>query len=91
LFMAQGTRSVRSLKLLHSQKHELRSWCHGVAHILDGGVGQTSRHADHTARQHATQAVGGEARAKHGLDLVLQDHARLVTAQVGHGCARTQG
>jgi hypothetical protein len=34
--------------------------------------------------------VGGEAGAKHGLNLVLQDHAGLVTAQVGHGCKTEQ-
>ena len=60
-------------------------------YILHRGVGQASTHADDTAGQHTTQAVCGEAGAEHGLNLVLQDHAGLITAQVGHGCRGRSG
>ncbi len=40
---------------------------------------------DDAAGEHTTQAVRGEAGAKDLLDLVLQHHAALVAAQVGHG------
>jgi hypothetical protein len=48
-------------------------------------MGQTSLHADHTAGEDSTQAVGVEAGAKDSLNLVLQDAGNLITAEVGHG------
>jgi hypothetical protein len=35
--------------------------------------------------------MGGEAGTEYRLDFVLQDHAGLVTAQVGHGCRGKTG
>ena len=47
-------------------------------------VRQTSLHANHTAGEYSTKAVGVEAGAKDSLNLVLQDAGNLITAEVGH-------
>jgi hypothetical protein len=61
-----------------------------VTHPNDGRVAEASLDADDAACQHTAQAVGGEAAAENALDLVLQHKARLITAQVGHGCKHGQ-
>ena len=48
-------------------------------------MGQTSLHADHTAGEDSTQAIGVEAGAKDSLDLILQNGCDFITAEVGHG------
>ena len=48
-------------------------------------MGQTSLHANHTAGEDSTQAIGVEAGAKDSLNLVLQNRCDLITAEVGHG------
>ena len=60
-------------------------------HPLDGRVAESGLHSDDSAGEDASQAVGAEARAEDALNLVLQDHAGLVTAQVAHGCGRQRG
>ncbi len=48
-------------------------------------MGQTSLHANHTAGEDSTQAIGVEAGAKDSLNLVLQNRCDLITAEIGHG------
>ena len=48
-------------------------------------MGQTSLHANHTAGEDSTQAIGVEAGAKDSLNLILQNGCDFITAEVGHG------
>ena len=47
-------------------------------------MGKASLHADHSASEHTAEAVGVEAGAEHGLNLVLENRGDLITAEVGH-------
>ena len=48
-------------------------------------VGEASLHSSDSASEDASQAIGVEAGAKAGLNLILEHLSDLITAQVGHG------